>query len=225
MVGKLQACRRCPRASFLLLRSLGFACFVGLRRNPAKMRQNASAFHEAVQRSRAIYPSARGILCAEAGRRSGAVGSSVTEGPMTKQHREALQVQSMHQEGEAALRRLQEHDFACRKTTAGLVFDLGGALATRCKNPVGRSSLKSCGASPAEAFQGFVPRCSKCSFRPLVTSPGKFETDGGRDSLMEGMENAAAMHESSAPFGWKTSARSSKDRWPLFFAFALHACS
>lgn len=50
---------------FLLLRSLGFACFVGLRRNPSKMRQNASAFHEAVQRSRAIYPSARGILCAE----------------------------------------------------------------------------------------------------------------------------------------------------------------
>ena len=50
---------------FLLLRSLGFACFVGLRRNPAKMRQNASAFHEAVQRSRAIYPSARGVLCAE----------------------------------------------------------------------------------------------------------------------------------------------------------------
>ena len=41
------------------------ACFVGLRRNPAKMRQNASAFHEAVQRSRAIYPSARGVLCAE----------------------------------------------------------------------------------------------------------------------------------------------------------------
>ncbi|KXT39756.1 hypothetical protein HMPREF3036_00069 [Sutterella sp. KLE1602] len=50
---------------FLLLRSLGFACFVGLRRNPAKMRQNASAFHEAVQRSWAIYPSARGVLCAE----------------------------------------------------------------------------------------------------------------------------------------------------------------
>ena len=36
-----------------------------------------------------------------AGRRSGAAGSSVTEGPMTKQHREALQVQLMHQEGEA----------------------------------------------------------------------------------------------------------------------------
>lgn len=67
---------------FLLLRSLGFACFVGLRR---------------------------------AGRRSGAAGSSVTEGPMTKQHREALQVQSMHQEGEAALRRLQEHDFGLQE--------------------------------------------------------------------------------------------------------------
>lgn len=50
-----------------------------------------------------------------AGRRSGAVGSSVTEGPMTKQHREALQVQSMHQEGEAALRRLQEHDFGLQE--------------------------------------------------------------------------------------------------------------
>lgn len=31
---------------------------------------------------------------------------------------------------------------ACRKTTADLVFYLGGALATRCKNPAGRSSLK-----------------------------------------------------------------------------------
>ena len=50
-----------------------------------------------------------------AGRRSGAAGSSVTEGPMTKQHREALQVQSMHQEGEAALRRLQEHDFGLQE--------------------------------------------------------------------------------------------------------------
>ena len=50
-----------------------------------------------------------------AGRRSGAAGSSVTEGPMTKQHREALQVQSMPQEGEAALRRLQEHDFGLQE--------------------------------------------------------------------------------------------------------------
>ena len=48
-----------------------FFCFFGASGLPvssgcgAKMRQNASAFHEAVQRSRAIYPSARGILCAE----------------------------------------------------------------------------------------------------------------------------------------------------------------
>lgn len=54
-----------PAGLFLLLRCLGFACFAGLRRNPAKMRQNASAFHEVVQRSRATSPSARGVLCAE----------------------------------------------------------------------------------------------------------------------------------------------------------------
>ena len=48
-----------------------FFCFFGASGLPAssgcgaKMRQNASAFHEAVQRSRAIYPSARGVLCAE----------------------------------------------------------------------------------------------------------------------------------------------------------------
>ena len=93
----------------------GASGFVWLRRNHAKMRQNASAFHEAVQRSRAIYPLHEASCVRRAGRRSGAAGSSVTEGPMTKQHREALQVQLMHQEGEAALRRLQEHDFGLQE--------------------------------------------------------------------------------------------------------------
>ena len=61
---------------------------------------------------------------------------------MTKQHREGLLVQSMHQEGEAALRRLQEHDFGLQENDCRPFFDLGGALATRCKNPAGRSLLK-----------------------------------------------------------------------------------
>jgi len=53
----------------------------------------------------------------------------------------------------------------------------------------------------------------------LLHLPGSSKRMAGGIRLMEGMENAAAMHESSAPFGWKTSARSPKDRWPLFWLF------
>ena len=108
---------------------------------------------------------------------------------------------------------------ACRKTTAGLVFDLGGALATRCKNPVGRSSLK---VMRGVSCRGVSRVCSEMLevFRSdlLLHLPGSSKRMAGGIRLMEGMENAAAMHESSAPFGWKTSARSPKDRWPLFLA-------
>jgi len=106
---------------------------------------------------------------------------------------------------------------ACRKTTAGLVFDLGGALATRCKNPVGRSSLK---VMRGVSCRGVSRVCSEMLevFRSdlLLHLPGSSKRMAGGIRLIEGMENAAAMHESSAPFGWKTSARSPKDRWPLF---------
>lgn len=88
-----------------------------LRRAAAESRQNASEC-KCVPRGRAarsgdISRCTRRLVCG--GQGGGAAGSSVTEGTMTKQHREALQVQSMHQEGEAALRRLQEHDFGLQE--------------------------------------------------------------------------------------------------------------
>ena len=39
----------------------------------------------------------------------------------------------------------------------------------------------------------------------LLHLPGSSKRMAGGIRLIEGMENAAAMHESSAPFGWKAS--------------------
>ena len=114
---------------------------------------------------------------------------------------------------------------ACRKTTAGLFFDPSGALATRCKNPAGRSLLK---VMRGASCRGVSRVCTEMLevFRSdlLLHLPGSSKRMAGGIRLMEGMENAAAMHESSAPFGWKASARSPKDRG-LFFACAPHARS
>lgn len=118
-----------------------------------------------------------------AGRRSGAVGSSVTEGPMTKQHREALQVQSMHQEGEAALRRLQEHDFGLQENDCRPCFWPRRGACNEMQESCGAFFAQShAGRLLQRRFKGLFRDARSVSFRPLVTSPGKFETDGGRDS-------------------------------------------